>query len=59
MNENGRYSYSYGSKKNIDPDKHEQRSLNVLCVRLVFLLYAFADYTQAYFGKNKKIYDLE
>ena len=26
--------------QNIETDKHEQRSLNVLCVRLVFLLYA-------------------
>ena len=31
----------------------------ICAVCLVFLLYAFADYTQAYFGKNKKIYDLE
>lgn len=37
-----------------------QRTVNhitVLC--LGFLLYAFADYAMAYFGKNKKIYDLE
>ena len=26
--------------KDIDNDEHEQRSLNVLCVRLVFMLYA-------------------
>ena len=28
-------------------------------VSLVFLMVAFGDYVRAYFGKNKKIYDLE
>lgn len=31
----------------------------IAAVCLVFLLYAFGDYAMAYFGKNKKIYDLE
>lgn len=31
--------------------------LSLVC--LVFLLYAFGDYILAYFGKNKKLYDLE
>ena len=35
-------------------------TVNRIClVCLAFLLFAFADYVQAYFGKNKKIYDLE
>ena len=32
-------------------------TISLVC--LVFLLYAFGDYILAYFGKNKKIYDLE
>ena len=32
-------------------------SITMIC--LVFLLYAFWDYAMAYFGQNKKIYDLE
>ena len=28
-------------------------------VTFFFLMIAFADYIRAYFGKNKKIYDLE
>ena len=37
-----------------------QRTTNVICVIcLTFLLYAFGDYILAYFGKNKRIYDLE
>lgn len=37
-----------------------ERTVNCIClVCLTFLLYAFADYAQAYFGKNKRIYDLE
>lgn len=36
------------------------RYVNILsAVCLMFLLYAFGDYVLAYFGKNKKIYDLE
>lgn len=36
------------------------RLVNTLtAVCLVFLLLAFGDYIRAYFGKNKKIYDLE
>ena len=31
----------------------------IAAVCLVFLLYAFGDYILAYFGKNKKLYDLE
>lgn len=31
----------------------------ITTVCLVFLVYAFGDYARAYFGKNKKIYDLE
>lgn len=34
------YSQLSGQYKNIETDEHEQRSLNVLIVRLVFLLYA-------------------
>ena len=33
--------------------------LLITAVCLGFLLYAFWDYAMAYFGKNKKIYDLE
>ena len=37
-----------------------ERTVNLISgVCLVFLLYAFGDYALAYFGKNKKIYDLE
>ena len=37
-----------------------ERTVNIISVVcLVFLLYAFGDYAMAYFGKNKKIYDLE
>ena len=37
-----------------------ERTVNIISgVCLVFLLYAFGDYAMAYFGKNKKIYDLE
>jgi cardiolipin synthase len=32
-------------------------AISLVC--LVFLLFAFGDYILAYFGKNKKIYDLE
>ena len=36
------------------------RTVNLLAgLSLVFMLIAFADYIRAYFGKNKKIYDLE
>ena len=36
------------------------RTVNLISgVCLVFLMYAFGDYVAAYFGKNKKIYDLE
>lgn len=38
----------------------ENRAVNLLTgVSLVFLMLAFGDYVRAYFGKNKKIYDLE
>lgn len=38
----------------------QDRTVNLLTgVSLVFLLLAFGDYVRAYFGKNKKIYDLE
>ena len=38
----------------------QEKTVNILAgVSLVFLLLAFADYVRAYFGKNKKIYDLE
>lgn len=37
-----------------------QRTVNAITmVCLCFLLYAFGDYAMAYFGKHKKIYDLE
>ena len=37
-----------------------ERTVNIISgVCLVFLLYAFGDYALAYFGKHKKIYDLE
>lgn len=31
----------------------------IVCVDALFMLIAFADYIRAYFGKNKKIYDIE
>ena len=38
----------------------QNRTVNLLTgVSLVFLMLAFGDYIRAYFGKNKKIYDLE
>ena len=38
----------------------DDRTVNYLTgVSLIFLLLAFGDYVRAYFGKNKKIYDLE
>ncbi len=38
----------------------QDRTVNILAgVSLVFLMLAFGDYIRAYFGKNKKIYDLE
>ena len=41
------------------PDLSE-RTVNIISgICLTFLLYAFGDYALAYFGKNKKIYDLE
>lgn len=37
-----------------------ERTANIITgICLVCLLYAFGDYALAYFGKNKKIYDLE
>ena len=37
-----------------------EKTVNRIClVCLGFLLYAFGDYALAYFGKNKRIYDLE
>ena len=37
-----------------------ERTVNRICVVcLTFLLYAFGDYILAYFGNNKRIYDLE
>ena len=37
-----------------------ERTTNIITgICLVFLMIAFADYVRAYFGKNKKIYDLE
>ncbi len=41
------------------PELSEKNTNCITLVCLVFLLYAFADYVRAYFGKNKKIYDLE
>lgn len=38
----------------------DERTVNLLTgLSLIFLMLAFADYIRAYFGKNKKIYDLE
>mgnify|MGYP003309506399 CR=1 FL=1 len=37
-----------------------ERTIDIITVvSLVFLMLAFGDYVRAYFGKNKKIYDLE
>lgn len=37
-----------------------ERTIDIITgVSLVFLMVAFGDYVRAYFGKNKKIYDLE
>lgn len=41
------------------PGLSERTTYIITGVCLVFLLYAFGDYARAYFGKNKKIYDLE
>lgn len=41
------------------PDLSERTTNAITGVCLVFLTYAFGDYFRAYFGKNKKIYDLE
>lgn len=41
------------------PDLSSQAVNWICCISLVFLLAAFFDYVLAYFGKNKKIYDLE
>lgn len=41
------------------PDMNEQLVNVITGVCLVFLMLAFGDYVRAYFGKNKKIYDLE
>lgn len=41
------------------PDLSERVTDAITGICLVFLLYAFGDYFRAYFGKNKKIYDLE
>lgn len=41
------------------PSLSEKATNCITGVCLVFLMAAFADYVRAYFGKNKKIYDLE
>ena len=41
------------------PDLSERTVNSISLVCLCFLLYAFCDYALAYFGKHKKIYDLE
>jgi cardiolipin synthase len=41
------------------PDLPQSWVSIISSVCLVFLLYAFGDYILAYYGKNKKIYDLE
>ena len=41
------------------PGMSERTVIIISGVCLVFLLYAFGDYALAYFGKHKKIYDLE
>lgn len=41
------------------PNLSERAIDAITGVSLVFLMVAFGDYVRAYFGKNKKIYDLE
>lgn len=41
------------------PDLNDWTVNVITGVSLVFLMVAFADYVRAYFGKNKKIYDME
>ena len=41
------------------PNLSERTVNGISCICLSFLLYAFWDYVLAYFGKHKKIYDLE
>ena len=41
------------------PDMSEQTANIIVNICTAALLYAFGDYVLAYFGKNKKIYDLE
>ncbi len=41
------------------PNLTERTTDIITGICLVFLLYAFVDYIRAYFGKNKRIYDLE
>lgn len=41
------------------PNLTERTTDIITLICFVFLLYAFADYVCAYFGKHKKIYDLE
>ena len=41
------------------PDLSDRTVKLITGVCLVFLMLAFGDYVRAYFGKNKKIYDLE
>lgn len=41
------------------PGLSERAGNIITLVCFVFLMYAFADYVHAYFGKEKKIYDLE
>lgn len=41
------------------PDMSEQTANIIVNICTAALLYAFSDYVLAYFGKNKKIYDLE
>ena len=41
------------------PGMNERTVNSITMICLVFLLYAFWDYAMAYFGKNKRIYDLE
>lgn len=41
------------------PNLSERTIDAITGVSLVFLMVAFGDYARAYFGKNKKIYDLE
>lgn len=41
------------------PDMSERTTNIITVICLTFLMFAFGDYIRAYFGKNKKIYDLE